>query len=105
MLDETLIFMRAWCKKLAMTYEVGDILAENLFYIPFNTVQVIVVDDGSSDNTVGVVRERMMKESSLKLLKLGVNRGKGGAIKRGVRRCGGRYILMVLVSITFEPFL
>jgi glycosyltransferase involved in cell wall biosynthesis len=58
-------------------------------------LQIVVVDDGSSDKTVKIVRKYMTASVNVKLLKLGVNRGKGGAIKRGVRRCEGRYILMV----------
>lgn len=64
---------------------------------------MVVVDDGSSDNTDGVVRTFMKKCDRVKLLKLGVNRGKGGAVKRGVRRCGGRYILMVCYLVASSP--
>jgi glycosyltransferase involved in cell wall biosynthesis len=61
----------------------------------FKSIQIIVVDDGSSDKTVEYVRNMMKNEKSIKLLVLGQNRGKGGAIKRGVRHCSGNYILMV----------
>jgi hypothetical protein len=37
-------------------------------------------------------------DERIKLLKLGMNRGKGGAIKRGVQAALGRYILMVTTS-------
>lgn len=37
----------------------------------------------------------MEKDERIKLLKLGVNRGKGGAIKRGIQAALGKRILMV----------
>lgn len=37
----------------------------------------------------------MSSNNNIKLLKLGKNRGKGGAVKRGVQTALGRYILMV----------
>ena len=62
--------------------------------------QIVVVDDGSTDRTVDVVVLFMAKENSpVKLLSLGTNRGKGGAVKCGVTRSSGRYILMVLLHI------
>lgn len=64
----------------------------------------MVVDDGSSDNTVEVVRGYMAKkESCVKLLVLGSNRGKGGAVKCGVQRATGRHILMVKCQPVTHP--
>mmetsp|Transcript_6773 Transcript_6773/g.11161 ORF Transcript_6773/g.11161 Transcript_6773/m.11161 type:complete len:201 (-) Transcript_6773:1238-1840(-) len=78
MLDETTHFMTTWSARSSITYE------------------IIVVDDGSSDSTVDVVRRYMSKKDShIKLLILGTNRGKGGAVKCGVHRASGRHILMV----------
>ena len=63
-------------------------------------LQIIVVDDGSTDRTVDVVKRYMMKSNShIKLLKLGANKGKGGAVKRGVRCALGRYVLMVRIML------
>lgn len=58
-------------------------------------MQIIVVDDGSKDATAEVASSYSEIDERIKLLKLGVNRGKGGAIKRGVQAALGRYILMV----------
>eukprot|EP01133_Synstelium_polycarpum_P005259 gene5259-6088_t len=80
MLDETLTYLHAKSKKtLNFSYE------------------IIVVDDGSRDKTAQVVIEYIKKESvkKIRLLRLKQNRGKGGAIKRGILCARGKYCLMV----------
>ncbi|EGC34299.1 hypothetical protein DICPUDRAFT_35249 [Dictyostelium purpureum] len=80
MLDETLKFLNDKSKKeLKFTYE------------------IIIVDDGSKDNTAKLVTSYIESspQSNIRLLKLKKNRGKGGAVKRGVLCSRGKYILMV----------
>eukprot|EP01102_Stenamoeba_stenopodia_P000146 TRINITY_DN1010_c0_g4_i1.p1 TRINITY_DN1010_c0_g4~~TRINITY_DN1010_c0_g4_i1.p1 ORF type:complete len:209 (+),score=29.26 TRINITY_DN1010_c0_g4_i1:168-794(+) len=59
------------------------------------TYEIIVVDDCSKDNTTGVVLDYISKigVDKLRLLRLAQNKGKGGAIRRGVFCARGRYIL------------
>ena len=78
MLDETITFLLKWSKKRKITYE------------------ILIVDDGSKDNTKEVVSNYMNKYPKIiRLLALHANCGKGGAVKRGVSRSRGQYILMV----------
>ena len=55
--------------------------------------EILVVDDGSSDDTCGVVRSRAASDSRLQLLENGVNRGKGYSVAHGVREARGAWIL------------
>lgn len=56
----------------------------------------MIVDDGSKDDTQRVIHQYLnVKANNVRCLKLGVNCGKGEAVRRGVRKCRGRYILMV----------
>ena len=55
--------------------------------------EVLVVDDGSADETVGVVERR--NDSEVKVLALAVNRGKGAAVRRGVEESTGEFILII----------
>ena len=63
------------------------------------TFEILVVDDGSIDGTCDLVKRYMNEfnpdQDFLRLLKLGKNYGKGGAVKRGVLNSRGKYILMV----------
>jgi len=55
------------------------------------TWEIIVVDDGSSDRTGGIVRSYKGKGVTLATLK--VNRGKGAAIRAGVEKSKGKFII------------
>ena len=50
--------------------------------------EIIVVDDGSSDDTVRVVRHY---EPDVRTIALGVNRGKGAAVRPGMLAAQGEY--------------
>ena len=59
------------------------------------TYEVIVVDDCSVDRTVDVVLDAVKRYSidHIRLLELQHNHGKGGAIRKGVMRARGEFVL------------
>lgn len=58
--------------------------------------EVMVVDDGSRDRTADVAYEytRRFGAEKVRVLRLQKNCGKGGAVKKGVLRARGEYVLM-----------
>ncbi len=57
--------------------------------------EVIIVDDGSIDDTVGVVRRYQQAMPFLKLVELQENHGKGYAVRMGMREAQGEYRLFM----------
>ncbi|XP_012054991.1 PREDICTED: dolichyl-phosphate beta-glucosyltransferase [Atta cephalotes] len=57
------------------------------------TYEVIVVSDGSTDKTVDVAHRYALKYSTLKVLNLIKNRGKGGAVRLGMLSARGSALL------------
>lgn len=55
--------------------------------------EIIVVDDGSTDDTVGVVRNLKSQISNLKLINNKENCGKGCVVKQGMLEAKGEYRL------------
>jgi dolichyl-phosphate beta-glucosyltransferase len=56
--------------------------------------EVILVDDGSSDNTVGIARDSLLfKQGKLKVIENHANRGKGFSVRRGILASSAEYIL------------
>ena len=62
--------------------------------------EIIVVSDGSTDQTADLVRQ-----TTVKLIELDVNVGKGGAMKEGVNNSQGEFIIFLdadLIGLTVE---
>lgn len=63
------------------------------FCSSFDTVEIIVSDDGSSDATCSYVKSLQPSCPFLKLLAEPINHGKGYVVKKGVLAASGKYIL------------
>jgi glycosyltransferase involved in cell wall biosynthesis len=55
--------------------------------------EVIVVDDGSGDNTADIVRSFSEKDGALRLVENPGNRGKGYSVRHGMLNARGRMVL------------
>jgi dolichyl-phosphate beta-glucosyltransferase len=60
-----------------------------------NWYEIIVVNDGSVDNTLDVINKVRKEDNRIRCISYSVNKGKGHAIKKGVLRSTGKYILFM----------
>ena len=67
--------------------------------------QVIVVNDNSSDNTEEVIQEYIARSPDLDIsyVKHDVNRGKGAALRTGIERASGDYIVVQDADLEYDP--
>ena len=56
--------------------------------------EIVVVDDGSKDNTVGITNALMATIPNLRLIKQPRNRGKGAAVRVGMLEARGQIRVM-----------
>lgn len=71
----------------------GPTLQRMQAFLKGRSVEVLVVDDGSSDGTVALVKALAKKWPALKVLPLPANAGKGAAVAFGVAAAKGKQIL------------
>lgn len=73
----------------------GATLDKVLGYIAQNMcdAEVIVVNDGSSDNTADLVRERARNNPALRLIENPGNHGKGYSVRNGMLHAQGRVVV------------
>lgn len=75
--------------------------------IPSVEKEVIVVDDGSSDRTVANIKYHPSADGlnikNIKLIKHYTNRGKGSAVRTGIKNATGDYILIQDADLEYNP--
>ena len=77
------------------TYNRADLLPRSIASIlsqDFDDLQLLIVDDGSTDNTASVVKEIQNQDSRVRYLRLPENRGIGYARNAGLQHVTGKYI-------------
>jgi len=67
--------------------------------------EVIVVNDGSSDNTEEAILEYMGRHNDLRTsyFKHSANRGKGAAIRTGIQRAAGDFVVVQDADLEYDP--
>lgn len=70
--------------------------------IPDCEKEIIIVDDGSTDGTIEQIA-KSVHNSNIKFLKHSKNLGKGSAIKTGISKATGDYIIIQDADLEYNP--
>lgn len=86
-------------------YNEGGTLAEVLGKVlDLETVgEVLLVDDGSSDDTESVAGEWEKKEERVRLIKHEANQGKGAALRTGFAEATKPYVIVQDADLEYDP--
>jgi dolichyl-phosphate beta-glucosyltransferase len=67
------------------------------------TIELVVVDDGSSDNTLELAREVLGNSGDVNVIESKPNRGKGHAVKVGMLAARGEIVLFTDADLSTPP--
>tara|TARA_B100001057_G_scaffold384811_1_gene391369 strand:- start:330 stop:1376 length:1047 start_codon:yes stop_codon:yes gene_type:complete len=65
--------------------------------------EIIVIDDGSSDNTRKILNKTKLKIKNLKVIHHDINFGRGKAIRTGFEHASGEYIICLDADLSYDP--
>jgi hypothetical protein len=83
---------------------IGYVVRDSLRVLPAftDTFEIIVVDDGSRDDTAGVVADLAASDDRVRLVRHGRNRGYGAALTTGFRESTGDYVMFMDADRQFD---
>lgn len=92
------VLMAAYNEEKVIAQTLGAILRTNYR----GPIEVLVVDDGSTDNTADTVRRMAEKDGRIQLLRQ-VNQGKAQALRKGLAAAAHELVIMLDADTQFEP--
>jgi glycosyltransferase involved in cell wall biosynthesis len=66
--------------------------------------EIVVVNDGSSDNTLAILQTEKKKDPRIKIVTYPQNKGKGYAIKQGIMQSSGEIAVFIDGDLDVQPF-
>ncbi|MDQ3903234.1 MAG: glycosyltransferase family 2 protein, partial [Thermoproteota archaeon] len=82
-------------------YSIGKI--KQAVEVGFSNYEIIVVNDGSTDETLAVLREIACTDPHVRVLSYTPNRGKGYAVRRGVLHSLGDAVILLDGDLDISP--
>lgn len=67
------------------------------------TAELIVVDDGSVDDTAELVEKIAVGDPRVRLIRQGVNQGKGAALRRGFAEATAEFVVVQDADLEYDP--
>jgi hypothetical protein len=71
--------------------------------VDVGTTEVLLVDDGSSDNTADMAGKVLAPLPHGRVIRLPANRGKGAAVRAGVAQARGRFVAFMDADMAIDP--
>ena len=71
--------------------------------LPEYELECVLVDDGSRDNTVETAAAAFSGFPGVRIVKHGVNRGAGAAMRTGFQNASGKFLCTIDADCTFDP--
>ncbi len=76
---------------------------EKLVNLPLPDIEIVVVDDGSTDGTRGIVSAFASRQTRVKLIVQEPNQGKTAAIARAIQECSGDILIVQDADLEYDP--
>ncbi len=67
------------------------------------SIEIVIVDDKSNDNSLEIARRLSRQYSNIKVLFHEVNRGKGAALRTGFKHARGEFIVVQDADLEYDP--